>query len=74
MDGRSAVFGAMTGREPGPAPLTHPSAPSFGVQSARDDAPGHEPGGNVRPLFRDGHLVGSRVPQAGGSADEKAAG
>lgn len=65
-DGRSAVFGAMTGREPGPAPST----PSFGVQSARDDAPGHEPGGNVRPLFRDGHLVGSRVPHAGGSADE----
>lgn len=67
---RPAVFGAMTGREPGPAPSTPPSAPSFGVQSARDDAPGHEPGGNVRPLFRDGHLVGSRVPQAGGSADE----
>lgn len=33
------------------------------VQAARDDATGHEPGGG-RPQFADGHLVGSRVPQA----------
>ena len=37
------------------------------VQAARDDAPGHEPGGG-RPQFADGHLVGSRVPQAASSS------
>lgn len=42
--------------------VSAPRAPSF-VQAARDDSTGHEPGGG-RPQFADGHLVGSRVPQA----------
>ncbi|WP_157075800.1 FHA domain-containing protein, partial [Janibacter anophelis] len=42
------------------------------VQAARDDAPGHEPGGG-RPQFADGHLVGSRVPQAGAAPAAPAA-
>lgn len=49
---------------PGPSYSTPPAdGPALRVQAARDDAPGHEPGGG-RPQFADGHLVGSRVLRA----------
>ena len=47
---------------PAAARAAVPAAPS-GVMAARDTATGREPGGG-RPQFVDGHLVGSRVPEA----------
>lgn len=59
-DGSDAPVAVPAGGDSGPAGPER-------VQAARDDQTGHEPGAGF-PQFSGGHLVGSRVPEAGAPA------